>query len=162
MSGVPRSISLHDYQWVTDRIALGSAVSGPDQVWAMVRDGISHVLDCRVGPHAGALYAGTGIVYEQRGVPDDGRPKADEWFWAGIDFAMGALRGPHGRVLVHCRFGMSRSPTMVFAILRAQGVPAEEARQRISQARAVARVTYPDDAERAGRTWSPHGARRRR
>lgn len=148
-----RSATSRDYQWVTGRIALGSAVSEPEHVQALVSDGITHVLDCRVGPSGEALYAGTGIVYRQNGVADDGKPKADEWFFRGIDFVVGALRRPHHKALVHCRFGMSRSPTMVYAILRAQGVPADEANQLVRDARVVARVTYPDDAERAGRRW---------
>lgn len=146
-------IVVRDYQWVTERIALGGAVWRPEQVQAMASDGITHVLDCRVGPSAKPLYAGTGVVYLQNGVPDDGKPKPDEWFFKGIDFVLGAMRWPWSKSLVHCRFGMSRSPTMVYAILRAQGVPAVEANDRIRKARIVARVTYPDDAERAGRRW---------
>lgn len=162
MPPVPRPRSIHDHQWVTDRIALGSAVTGPLHVQALLVDGVTHVLDCRAGHSSPGLYTGTGIVYRQHGVADDGRPKADEWFWGGIDFAMGALRSPRGKVLVHCRLGMSRSPSMVYAILRAQGVPPDEAKQRISKARVVARVTYPDDAERAGRTWATRAPSRRR
>jgi protein-tyrosine phosphatase len=150
-----RSGSGFDYQWVTERIALGSAVAGPLQVRAMMGDGITHVLDVRVEASSERLYAGTGIQYLQNGVPDDGKPKADAWFWKGIDFVAGALRRSPSKALVHCRLGMSRSPTMVFAILRAQGVPAEEATRLIKAARIVARVSYPEDAERAGRTWRP-------
>src|SRR4051812_41712354 len=100
----------HDYQWVTDRIALGSVVTGSLQVRAMMSDGISHVLDCRVEASSERLYAGTGIQYLQNGVPDDGKPKPDEWFFRGIDFVTGALRRPGTKAFVHCRFGMSRSP----------------------------------------------------
>jgi protein-tyrosine phosphatase len=149
----------HDYQWVTDRIALGSAVSGPLQVRSLLLDGVSHVLDLRLTPSSESLYAGTGISYLQNGVADDGRPKADAWFFDGIDFVMKALKRPTGRVLVHCKLGMSRSPSMVYAVLRAQGMPAVEAKERISKARLVARVTYPDDAERAGRRWFLRGRR---
>lgn len=143
----------HDYQWVTDRIALGSAVTGTLQVHTMLSEGITHVLDCRVEGASDSLYSGTGIRYLQNGARDDKRPKPDEWFFRGIDFVLGALRRPRTKALVHCRFGMSRSPSMVYSILRAQNVPAEEAKKLISEARIVARVTYPDDAERAGRRW---------
>ena len=102
----------HDYQWVTDRIALGSAVADRDQVGALVGDGVTHVLDCRVTPPDDRLYWGTGIVYRQLGVRDDGERKPDEWFLGGIDFAMEALQWRHARVLVHCRMGMSRAPSM--------------------------------------------------
>lgn len=154
-----RSAHGHDYQWVTERIALGSAVTGPLQVRVMIGDGITHVLDCRVEASSERLYAGTGIKYLQNGIADDGKPKPDEWFFRGIDFATGALRHSWSKVFVHCRFGMSRSPTMVYAIMRAQGVPADEAKRLISAGRLVARVTYPDDAERAGRRWRPRAPR---
>lgn len=150
-----------DYQWVTDRIAVGSAVSSPSHVRALVADGISHVLDCRLAPDSQALYLGTMIVYRRNGVADDGRPKPDEWFFGGIEFVAEALKRPWTRALVHCRFGMSRSPTMVYAILRTQGMPESEAKSRISGARAVARVTYPDDAERAARRWIAQRGRHR-
>ncbi len=142
-----------DYQWVTDRLALGSAISELEHVQALVIDGITHVLDCRLGSPGHALYFGTGIVYHQNGIADDGKAKPDEWFFKGIDFVLEALHWPRSRALVHCSFGMSRSPSMVYAILRATGMPAEEAKQSISKARVVARVTYPEDAERAGRRW---------
>lgn len=156
------SILDRDYQWVTERIALGSAVTGPLHVRELVSDGITHVLDCRMeGKEASSLYVGTGIVYLRCGVPDDGKRKDDAWFFEGIGFVVDAFRWPRNKVLVHCRFGMSRSPSMVYAILRAQGVPGDEAEQKISKARAVARVTYRDDAERAGRRWVVRGGRGR-
>ena len=74
-----RSLSNGDYQWVTDRIAVGSAVSDPAAVRALIGDGVTHVLDCRVesAPVAAPLYTGTGIEYLRCGVPDDGKPKPD-------------------------------------------------------------------------------------
>lgn len=150
-----------DYQWVTERLAVGSAVEGPAAVRALLSDGVTHVLDCRVeSPHDGpSLYVGTGIQYLRCGAPDDGKRKPDEWFFTGIDFALRAFERPATRVLVHCRLGMSRSPTMVYAILRAMRVPAEEAERQIRQARLVARVVYKEDAERAGVAWMVRGLR---
>ena len=152
-----------DYQWVTEQIALGSAVYLPEHIPPLLKDGITHVLDCRPGRGSAALYDGTSISYRQNGVLDDGKPKPDEWFFAGIDFAVSALRNPESRLLVHCKFGMSRAPTMVYAILRVLCMSAEQAKQCISKARTVARVTYPDDANRAAEKWgSPHQIGRRR
>lgn len=158
-----RSVPDRDYQWVTEQIALGSAVYLPEHIPPLLKDGITHVLDCRPGRGSAALYDGTSISYRQNGVLDDGKPKPDEWFFAGIDFAVSALRNPRNRLLVHCKFGMSRSPTMVYAILRVLCMSGEQAKQCISKARTVARVTYPDDANRAAEKWgSPHQIGRRR
>ena len=60
---------------------------------------------------------------------------------------------PRNRVLVHCKMGMSRSPTMVYAILLAQGMSSEDAQALISQSRIVAKVTYQKDAHRAAGRW---------
>src|SRR5512140_2764526 len=136
----------NDHNWVTDRLALGSAVSDRSQVEVLVRDGVTHVLDCRLQGAEAELYRGTGIRYQRHGTHDDGKSQPDEWFWDGLTFALGALRVPYTKVLVHCRFGMSRSPTMVYAILRAQGVAPDEARALITKARLVARLTYREDA----------------
>jgi hypothetical protein len=143
----------NDHNWVTDRLALGSAVSERSQVEVLVRDGVTHVLDCRIQGADLELYRGTGIRYQQHGTHDDGKSQPDEWFFRGLTFALDALGVPHTKVLVHCRFGMSRSPTMVYAILRAQGEAPEAALAKISKARLVARVTYREDAERAVRGW---------
>lgn len=148
-----RPLHRHDYQWVTDRLALGSVVTGPLHVRALVRDGVTHVLDCRSEGSSEHLYTGTGIQYLRNGAPDDGRPKPDEWFFTGIRFVLGGLRQKGSKALVHCRLGLSRSPSMMYAILRAQGVSGEQAHEQIKKARIVARVTYPDDAERAGRRY---------
>jgi protein-tyrosine phosphatase len=128
-------------------------VAEPDDVWVLRRVGITHVLDCRKLEPVDAIYRGTGIVYRQFGVLDDGKSKPDEWFHQGIEFALEALRGRRSRVLVHCRFGMSRAPSMVYAILRALGMGSEEAAVRIKKARVVAAVTYRADADRAVRAW---------
>lgn len=148
-----------DYQWVTPRIAVGSAITSAGDVRALIDDGVTHVIDCRIESRYGepSPYAGTSIAYLRCGVPDDGKPKPDEWFFTGIDFALRAFRRAEARVLVHCRMGMSRSPTMVFAILRAMGMPAVEAEERIKNARLVARVVYREDAERAGSGWATRG-----
>ena len=146
------AVDFRPYQWVTDQIALGSAIS-EEHIDALVRDGITHVLDCRLSPESKALYERTRVVYRQIGVADDGKPKADEWFWSGIDFVTRALRGPHRRALVHCKLGMSRSPTMVYAILLSQGMPSKDAQALISKSRVVAKVTYEKDARRAAERW---------
>ncbi len=76
-AAIPSSLSAVDfrpYQWVTDQIALGSAIS-EEHIDALVRDGITHVLDCRLSPESKALYARTGIIYRQNGVADDGSPR---------------------------------------------------------------------------------------
>jgi len=144
---------LRDYQWVTERIAVGSAITTRDEVDAIVSDGVTHVIDCRLTTHDRDIYTGTGIRYLHNPTPDDGKRKANEWFWRGIVFTERALATSRTKVLVHCKFGMSRGPSMTYALLRALGFEGDEAEQRIREARITARVTYREDADRAVRAW---------
>jgi predicted protein tyrosine phosphatase len=146
----------HDHQWVTERIALGSVVTRREQVRVLQAEHVTHVLDLRSsisGPEV-VLYEQTGIEVLRAGVPDDHLPKPDEWFHGGIDFVLGALDRRRSRVLIHCLMGVSRAPSMTYAVLRALGTPAADAEAKIRQARAlVQRIRYRDDADRAVRTW---------
>ena len=139
----------HDHQWVTARIALGSAVVTRDHVQAIVSDGITHVLDCRLAEGGQALYEGTTIRYLANPTADDGKPKPDEWFKKGIGFVLTALAVPKAKVLIHCMMGVSRSPSMTYAVLRSLGHPGDEAVQLIRKARILAGVRYRGDADRA-------------
>src|SRR6185503_3734298 len=106
--------------------------STPEDIRCLFRENVTHVIDCRLYPSEEHLYHGTGIVRLHCGVLDDGRPKPDPWFHQGMEFAVDALQAPHARVLVHCRFGMSRAPSMTYAILRViEDVPGDEAEARI-------------------------------
>ncbi len=139
----------HDHQWVTKRIALGSAVVTRGQVQALIADGITHVLDCRLAEGGGALYEGTTIRYLANPTADDGKPKPVEWFKKGIGFVLTSLAIPNARVLIHCMMGVSRSPSMTYAVLRALGNSGDDAVKLIRTARVLAGVRYREDADRA-------------
>lgn len=148
--------SAHDHHWVTDRLALGSAVTRGEQVRVLLRERITHVLDCRlfISTPEKVLYEGTGIEILRCGVFDDHRSKPDVWFHTGLDFVLGALALRRSRVLIHCMAGVSRAPSMTYAVLRALGSSASEAETQIRSSRAlVQRIRYHDDAERALRSW---------
>lgn len=149
IGGAPGAPPRHDHQWVTERLAVGSAVVTPEHVRAVVEDGITHVIDCRLEEEGAHLYAGTLVRRLHCGTADNGQDKPVAWFEAGITFALTALARPRTRVLVHCIAGVSRSPSMTYAILRAQGQPSDAAVELIKTARMIARVTYKEDADRA-------------
>jgi protein-tyrosine phosphatase len=139
----------HDHHWVTQRIALGSAVVTREHVQALIADGITHVLDCRLAEGGELLYEGTNIRYLANPTADDGKPKPDEWFKRGIGFVLTSLSIPKARVLVHCMLGVSRSPSMTYAVLRSLGHSGDDAVKLIKKARVLAGVTYRVDADRA-------------
>lgn len=152
----------HDHQWVTDRLAVGSAVVTPEHVRAVVEGGITHVIDCRLEAEGAQLYAGTPVRRLHCGTADNGEAKPVAWFEEGITFALAALARPRTRVLVHCIAGVSRSPSMTYAILRALGHSSDDAVAMIKSARMIARVTYKEDADRALRTLGPRARAPRR
>lgn len=148
--------SAHDHHWVTDRLALGSAVTRGEQVRVLLGEHITHVLDCRlfISSPEQVLYEGTGIEILRCGVADDHQSKADVWFHKGLDFVLGALELRRSRVLIHCMAGVSRAPSMMYAVLRALGSSASEAEAQIRRSRAlVQRIRYGADADRAVRSW---------
>jgi Dual specificity phosphatase, catalytic domain len=139
----------HDHSWVTERIAVGSAVVTADHVKALIADGITHVLDCRLAEGGGVLYEGTTIRYLANPTADDGKSKPDEWFRKGIGFVLTSLAVPKARVLIHCMLGVSRSPSMTYAVLRSLGHTGDDAVKLIRKARILAGVRYREDADRA-------------
>jgi hypothetical protein len=139
----------HDHQWVTDRIAVGSAVATPEHVRAVVMDGITHVLDCRLRQGGEFLYQGTAVRHLHNATADDGKPKPEDWFRRGIGFVLTALAVPRSRILIHCAMGIARGPSMTYAVLRALGHTPDGAVTLIKKARPLATVKYQHDAERA-------------
>jgi hypothetical protein len=143
----------HDHQWVTERIAVGSAVSTPIHVRAVVEDGITHVIDCRMKPEGEELFRGTSVRYLHCGTEDDRKTKPITWFRKGVAFALTSMALPRSRLLIHCKLGAARSPSMVYAVLRALGWSSVDAVVAIRKARALASVTYQEDADRAIEAW---------
>jgi len=148
---VPRG---HDHQWVTERIALGSAVSTPEHARAVIEDGITHVIDCRMKPEGEELFRGTSVRYFHCGTEDDRKAKSISWFRKGVAFALTSMALPHSRLLIHCKLGAARSPSMAYAVLRALGWSSVDAVDAIRKARVLASVTYKEDAERAIEAWN--------
>ena len=110
--------------------------------------GITHILDNRiewsdeefVRAHAPQL----GFLWN--GVDDAGQQMADDWFDAGVEFALGALADPDAQVLAHCHMGINRGPSMALAILLATGLDPVAALAAIRVARPIAAISYDGDA----------------
>lgn len=112
------------------------------------RAGISHVLDTRIEWSDQELVANHApdIVYGWIGADDAGLPQADEWFGAGLEFAMEALSDSEPVLLVHCHMGINRGPTMAYRILLEQGFDPIDALDVIRSARPIADIGYAPDA----------------
>lgn len=98
-----------------------------------------------VGRELGAAQ-GPQVAYLHNTANVAGQRMPDEWFDAGVDFALAALEDPSAKVLAHCHMGINRGPSMAYAILLAQGWDPVAAIDRIRQARPIANVWYAEDA----------------
>lgn len=135
-------LTAYDHDWIVARkLAVGAVVRNYDDLAVLVREGITHVLDLHGLSDVVVLYKDVGIEYLCSPAPDDGTPREWTHLRDGVRFADHAIR-EGGRMLVHCYAGRSRSPSMVYAIMRARGAAMEQAEKAIVENRPIARITY--------------------
>jgi dual specificity phosphatase 3 len=141
--------------YITDRVWTGGDLPSDLGDEAMLTDlaqienaGITHILDNRiewsderfVRAHAPQL----GFLWN--GADDAGQVMPDDWFDAGVEFALQALADPDAQILAHCHMGINRGPSMAFAILLATGMDPVAALAAIRAARPIAAISYDGDA----------------
>ena len=141
--------------YVADRVWTGGDLPAELGEEAMIADlveirnaGITHILDTRI-ELSGEEFVRTrapDLGYFRNGADDVGRLMADEWFDAGVEFALAALEDPDSQVLAHCHMGINRGPSMAFAILLALGLEPVAALTAIRKARPIAAIAYDGDA----------------
>lgn len=115
--------------FITSRLAVGTALVTFDDVDMLRQNAINAVLDCRAEyDDAPLLIQHPEISYLWNGIADwnplmgPRPPIPASWFRTGWRWAL-PLLGSGGTVLfVHCENGLYRSPSMVYALLRAWGV----------------------------------------
>src|SRR5450631_1994784 len=141
--------------YITGRVWTGGDLPSDLGEEAMLADladiqaaGITDILDNRIewsdeefltahAPNLGFLW---------NGADDVGQLMPDEWFDAGVAFALDALKDPDAQVLAHCHMGINRGPSMAYAILLATGMEPVAALTAIRQARPIAAIAYDGDA----------------
>jgi protein-tyrosine phosphatase len=138
-----------DFSFVTRRLATGAAISGPDDVQALLAAGITHCIDCRGEFDDSSLLATSGMGYLWNGTADDGQPKPPAWFAASLAFALPALVIPRAKIYAHCAAGVNRGPSTAYAILRALGLDPAGAEAMIRAARPQVGLAYKNDADAA-------------
>ena len=132
-----------DYQFVTDRLAVGGSIRTAEDMREIARAGITHVVNMQIEFDNRSLSDGTGVRILWNGCDDDYLPKPPELFWAGVLFTLEAIEQPEAKVLFHCAAGVHRSPLMVLAVLRVLGYGQQEAIGMIVRARAAADFPPP-------------------
>lgn len=135
-----------DYNFVNARLATGAALTSPEDAVQIVASGITHVVDCTDQEDDTQLFLQTGVQVLWNPVPDDGQPKAPDWFGRSLEFALPALAQPKMKVYAHCSAGMNRGPSTCFAIMLALGFAPDDAEAVIRKARPQVMLAYKEDA----------------
>src|SRR4030067_1074726 len=110
-----------DYQFVTERLAVGGCISTAENMRELAQAGITHVVNMQMEFDDSLLVDGSAVETLWIGCEDDFLPQPAELFWKGIRVTLQALADPHAKVLFHCAAGIHRSPLMLLAVLRVLG-----------------------------------------
>jgi len=160
-----------DITWITERLAVGGGIWTRENLDAIIRHGITHIINTQIEFDDRTLLAPGDLtapdwVEEMQGnnhlrilhlpMDDDFQPKPPELLRRGVQFALEALAQPETKVLVHCASGVHRGPLLVLAILRALGLGQEEALRLIWAHRPQADFPAPylDSVEEFLATWN--------
>jgi protein-tyrosine phosphatase len=114
-------ISQMDMTWITSRIALGGGIWNPENMAAVARAGVTHIIDMQIEFDDTVLAQPHAIEVLWNPTDDDFQLKPPELLQRGVDFATKALANPDARVFVHCAAGVHRAAMMTLAILCADG-----------------------------------------
>ena len=126
-----------DMTWITGRLALGGGIWNPENMGAVARAGITHVIDMQIEFDDTELAEPHGIEVLWNPTEDDFQPKPPELLQRGVEFAAQALEDEEARVFVHCAAGVHRAAMMTLAILCSQGWDMQDAMRTIVSRRPV-------------------------
>ncbi|MFY9740929.1 MAG: dual specificity protein phosphatase [Candidatus Sulfotelmatobacter sp.] len=127
-----------DITWVTDRIAVGGGIWNEENMAAISRSGITHVIDMQIEFDDTALAQPYGIEVCWNPIDDDFEPKPANVFARGVEFALAALEDDQAKLFVHCAAGVHRAPMMTLAVLAVLGWTLDDAMDLIEERRPVA------------------------
>ncbi|MGA3165910.1 MAG: dual specificity protein phosphatase [Terriglobia bacterium] len=131
-----------DYNWVTERFAVGGAIWNKANMRRLANDGITHIVDLQTALDDTQTAEGMGIEVLWCPFSDDLQVKKPELFERVVDFSLTAYRQPKSRIYIHCEEGKHRSPMMLLAVLGVLGMKLTEAQALIQQARP--QVDFPN------------------
>jgi protein-tyrosine phosphatase len=127
-----------DITWVTERIGVGGGIWTAENMAAVARAGVTHIIDMQIEFDDTPLGERHGIAVCWNPVDDDFEPKPSAIFARGVDFALAALEEDGTKLLVHCAAGVHRAPMMTLALLGVMGWSVEDAMRLVEARRPVA------------------------
>jgi len=116
-----RRVCRMDMSWVTGRIAVGAGIWNAENMAAVARAGVTHIIDMQMEFDDTSLAEPLGIAVLWNPIDDDFQPKPPEIFQAGVDFAWRALDEEGTKLYIHCAAGVHRAPMMALAVLASLG-----------------------------------------
>jgi protein-tyrosine phosphatase len=124
-----------DMSWVTGRIAVGGGIWHDENMRAVVREGVTHIIDMQIEFDDTPLAEPFGVKVLWNPVDDDFQPKPAAVFQRGVEFAVKALDEPGTKLFIHCAAGVHRAPMMALALLCALGWKLKDAMRIIESRR---------------------------
>jgi protein-tyrosine phosphatase len=126
-----------DMTWVTGRIAVGGGIWTAENMAAVARADVTHIIDMQIEFDDTKLAEPHGIKVLWNPIDDDFQPKPPEIFQRGVDFAAQALEREGTKLFIHCAAGVHRAPMMAMAVLCGFGWTTEAAQELIEMKRPV-------------------------
>ncbi len=126
-----------DITWLTDRLAVGGGIWNDQNMAALVRQGVTHVINMQVEFDDRPLAEPYAVAVLHNPTDDDFQPKPPELFQPAVEFALAAIHDGESKVFIHCAAGVHRAPMMALAVLRVMGWSLDDARNHIQQRRYV-------------------------
>ena len=127
-----------DMTWITGRLAIGGGIWNAENMAAVARAGVTHIIDMQIEFDDTPLGKAHGVEVLWNPTDDDFEAKPAWLFRRGVDFAELALDGADGKLFVHCAAGVHRAPMMTLAILGSMGWSLQDAMELIQGRRPVA------------------------
>ena len=126
-----------DMTWITARLALGGGIWNTENMSAVARAGVTHIIDMQIEFDDTPLAEPHGLEVLWNPTDDDFASKPVKLLQRGVDFAAVALENADARLLIHCAAGVHRSAMMTLAVLCSQGWEMETAMRTIASRRPV-------------------------
>ncbi len=147
-----------DYHFITSRLAVGGGIWTRENLEALMRAGITHIINTQ------AEFDDSALRHDGDGEPqilwlamdDDFQPKPARPFFQGAKFALAAWQAPEAKVFVHCASGIHRAPMVALALLRVLGYSRRDAIDLLLSRRPVADFppAYLDSVEDFYAEWT--------